>query len=280
VQNDNEVIGNGHVNVAVERDNDTSSSSRASSSDSCSTVDDTPPCRIEFTIDADVPCECRVHYLAATGKTTEHSLSDRRFSVSHAQHTSAAVACGVGANQHIECDELVFDETMLTSALSPPPAVSQALYPVIIEVHTLAAGRCQQTQLTLCTMSMSADGNGYVLKALKQKLIIDDVCYLLQEVYGIENKHVGTSGASVESVVAAASAHAEQQVKRRAVDATACMCTGSARGIGRSWCGGAGSRVGGKRQQRQQYGLCDMHVRIARHNHSAVSTFVSVLYMC
>ncbi len=30
--------------------------------------------------------------------------------------------------------------------------------------------------------------SGFVLKPLKQKLMIDGLCYLLQEIYGIENK--------------------------------------------------------------------------------------------
>lgn len=32
----------------------------------------------------------------------------------------------------------------------------------------------------------------YVLKALKQKLFVDGLCYLLQEIYGIENKNLDT----------------------------------------------------------------------------------------
>lgn len=32
-----------------------------------------------------------------------------------------------------------------------------------------------------------SDGS-YILKALKQKLFVDGLCYLLQEIYGIENK--------------------------------------------------------------------------------------------
>jgi len=33
-----------------------------------------------------------------------------------------------------------------------------------------------------------SDGT-YVLKALKQKLYVDGLCYLVQEIYGIENKN-------------------------------------------------------------------------------------------
>ena len=31
---------------------------------------------------------------------------------------------------------------------------------------------------------------GFCLKALKQKQMVDGLCYLLQEIYGIENKNI------------------------------------------------------------------------------------------
>jgi hypothetical protein len=34
-----------------------------------------------------------------------------------------------------------------------------------------------------------SDGT-YVLRALKQKLFVDGLCYLVQEIYGIENKNI------------------------------------------------------------------------------------------
>lgn len=49
-----------------------------------------------------------------------------------------------------------------------------------------------QSHATLAVIEKSPDGT-YSLKALKQKLCIDGLCYLLQEVYGIENKTAGCS---------------------------------------------------------------------------------------
>ena len=40
---------------------------------------------------------------------------------------------------------------------------------------------------SFATIEKSSDG-GYMLKALKQKQCVDGLCYLLQEIYGIENK--------------------------------------------------------------------------------------------
>lgn len=46
----------------------------------------------------------------------------------------------------------------------------------------------RQSHTTIATVEKCADGT-YVLKALKQKLFVDGLCYLLQEIYGIENKN-------------------------------------------------------------------------------------------
>lgn len=45
----------------------------------------------------------------------------------------------------------------------------------------------RQSHTTLAVIERHAD-DSYSLKALKQKLFVDGLCYLLQEIYGIENK--------------------------------------------------------------------------------------------
>lgn len=47
----------------------------------------------------------------------------------------------------------------------------------------------KQHQATYCLIEHSSDG-AFVLKALKQKLYVDNLAYLLQDIYGIENKLV------------------------------------------------------------------------------------------
>lgn len=49
----------------------------------------------------------------------------------------------------------------------------------------------RQSHTTIAVMERHTDGT-YVLKALKQKLFVDGLCYLLQEIYGIENKNLDT----------------------------------------------------------------------------------------
>ncbi|XP_071451351.1 probable E3 ubiquitin-protein ligase MGRN1 isoform X3 [Hetaerina americana] len=66
------------------------------------------------------------------------------------------------------------------------------VYPIVIhcvaeeEDGICAGGR--QSHATIAVVERHSDGS-YVLKALKQKLFVDGLCYLLQEIYGIENKN-------------------------------------------------------------------------------------------
>ena len=43
--------------------------------------------------------------------------------------------------------------------------------------------------VTLAVVDKGTDG-GYGLKSFKQKQMVDGLCYLLQEIYGIENKNI------------------------------------------------------------------------------------------
>ena len=52
----------------------------------------------------------------------------------------------------------------------------------------IPAGDAKQCHTTIAVIDRHSDGT-YVLRALKQKLFVDGLCYLLQEIYGIENKN-------------------------------------------------------------------------------------------
>lgn len=43
--------------------------------------------------------------------------------------------------------------------------------------------------ITYAVLEKSAEGS-YTMKPLKQKQVVDGLCYLLQEIYGIENKNM------------------------------------------------------------------------------------------
>ena len=60
-----------------------------------------------------------------------------------------------------------------------------------VAVHCVAeeGEEPRQSHLTIGVVEKQSDGQ-WVLKAIKQKLFVDGLCYLLQEIYGIENKVV------------------------------------------------------------------------------------------
>lgn len=45
----------------------------------------------------------------------------------------------------------------------------------------------KQSHTSIAVVEKYTDGS-YMLKVLKQRLYVDGLCYLLQEIYGIENK--------------------------------------------------------------------------------------------
>lgn len=70
-------------------------------------------------------------------------------------------------------------------------------FPVVIEMRTVPSSKntlekfVEQVQTTLCSIERSADqsaSNSLILKPLKQKLITQGVTYLVQEIFGLENK--------------------------------------------------------------------------------------------
>lgn len=64
-----------------------------------------------------------------------------------------------------------------------------------IAIHCVAeegSDEPKQSHTTIAVLEKHSDGS-YVLKALKQKLYVDGLCYLLQEIYGIENKNTENS---------------------------------------------------------------------------------------
>lgn len=51
------------------------------------------------------------------------------------------------------------------------------------------SGFREQSQITMCVLEKTQNNNcAYSLKPLKQKLITDGVIYMMQEVFGIENR--------------------------------------------------------------------------------------------
>lgn len=64
-------------------------------------------------------------------------------------------------------------------------------FPVVIEIRTVDSSKKEQVQTTLCSIERSVDQTSVLLlKPLKQKLIVAGVTYLMQEIFGLENKEI------------------------------------------------------------------------------------------
>jgi len=139
---------------------------------------------IQFTFDCDVRVAITIHYLS-----TEEVVSGAlHLSPRNPASSSPVFQYRRGAGQqfsqpgHIFSPESMEEELLLNG-------FEQGLVPVAIHAVAEEGEEPRQAHLTLGLVEKHSDGQ-FVLKALKQKLYVDGLCYLLQEIYGIENKVV------------------------------------------------------------------------------------------
>ena len=86
-----------------------------------------------------------------------------------------------------------------------------------------------QSHTTLAVIESTSDGQGFMLKPLKQKLFVDGLSYLLQEIYGLENKSdppVLTSGDGDEDEVDGSGCGGlyDEDKDDSGADCVVCMC--------------------------------------------------------
>uniref|UniRef100_A0A915PR40 RING-type E3 ubiquitin transferase n=1 Tax=Setaria digitata TaxID=48799 RepID=A0A915PR40_9BILA len=136
---------------------------------------------LEFYFDCDSACYVQIHFFA------KEFVSDGRIQFMHKYpqlKSSEQYYFDVGAEQHFNkfiMDTAVYD-------LSSMHYESGSYFPVVIEIRAVDCG-IEQMQSTMASIEHATDQCAtFVVKALKQKLVADGVVYLLQEIYGIENK--------------------------------------------------------------------------------------------
>ncbi|KAK0160884.1 hypothetical protein PV328_008246 [Microctonus aethiopoides] len=140
---------------------------------------------IEFTFDCDVRCAITIYYFCTEEVTTKGVSYNPRDS----SMTSEVYHYKRGANQQFSQTSHVFDPTQYNE--------EDLLYNtdreiIPIAIHCVAeegTDEPKQSHTTIAVVEKHSDGS-YILKALKQKLFVDGLCYLLQEIYGIENKNM------------------------------------------------------------------------------------------
>ncbi|XP_032513495.2 E3 ubiquitin-protein ligase MGRN1 [Danaus plexippus] len=148
---------------------------------------------IEFTFDCDVRCAITIFYFC----TEEVTPTGVVYYPRDASMTSQTYHYKKGANQQFCQISHVFDpskhpeEDLVYNA--DREIIPIAIYCLVDE----GQDEIRQSHTTIAVIEKHLDGT-YVLKALKQKLFVDGLCYLLQEIYGIENKNLGSQPPSDE----------------------------------------------------------------------------------
>lgn len=120
----------------------------------------------------------------------EHFFENHSFSYRYVPRdpklASDVYHCKRGVNQTFLQASHVFNPTLYPNDLSYNP--DRDIYPIVIHcVADEGPEDSKQSHTTICVVDHHSDGT-YGLRALKQKIFVDGLCYLLQEIYGIENK--------------------------------------------------------------------------------------------
>ncbi|XP_063620683.1 probable E3 ubiquitin-protein ligase MGRN1 [Cydia splendana] len=148
---------------------------------------------IEFTFDCDARIAITIFYFC----TEEVTPTGVVYYPRDPAMTSQTYHYKKGANQqfcqlaHVFDPSRHADEELLYNA--DTEIIPVAIYCVVDEGQE----EIRQSHTTIAIVEKHSDGT-YVLKALKQKLFVDGLCYLLQEIYGIENKNLDTKPSSDE----------------------------------------------------------------------------------
>ncbi|XP_071567378.1 E3 ubiquitin ligase Rnf157 [Temnothorax nylanderi] len=139
---------------------------------------------IEFVFDCDVRCAITIYYFC----TEEVSTKGVAYIPRDPSMNSETYHYKKGANQLFSQTSHIFDPTLYTEE----DLIYNADKEIIpIAIHCVAeegSDDLKQSHTTIAVVEKHSDGT-YVLKALKQKLYVDGLCYLVQEIYGIENKN-------------------------------------------------------------------------------------------
>nr|XP_037287471.1 E3 ubiquitin-protein ligase MGRN1-like [Rhipicephalus microplus] len=150
------------------------------------TTEVAPPCRynIEFTFDTDVRCAITIHYFCAEEITSNGLI----YSPRNAEMSSETYHYKRGANQQFSQSSHIFDPSLYCEEELSYNFEDETL-PVVIHCLAEEGDEPRQSHVLVAVVEKNSD-NTYTLKPLKQKLFVDGLCYLLQEIYGIENKNV------------------------------------------------------------------------------------------
>lgn len=141
---------------------------------------------IEFVFDADMKCAIKIYYFCTEEITTNNITYLPRDTIT----TSDTFYYQKGPSQvfsqpaHIFTPSKFADDDMQYNA-------EKDVYPIAIHCVIDEGGDApMHSHSTICVVDHHTSDGEYHLRAMKQKIFVDGLCYLLQEIYGIENKNL------------------------------------------------------------------------------------------
>jgi len=139
---------------------------------------------VEFTFDCDVWCAITIYCMAVEEMTPNGVVYTSKFP----KYTSKTYNYKKGAGHHFSQPLYVFDPSLFNED-DLIYDMDKEVIPVVIHcVADAGPDEIRQSHSTYAIVDKLLDGT-FALKALKQKLFVDGLSYLLQEIYGIENKN-------------------------------------------------------------------------------------------
>ncbi|CAG7726676.1 unnamed protein product [Allacma fusca] len=138
---------------------------------------------VEFTFDSDCRCEITIMYFCTEEITSNGIIYRSR----DPKLNSESLRFKSGANQQFTLCEHIFDPSQLPE-MDLQFDSERECFPIVIYCQAIEGEEPRQSHTTIAGVDKHSDGS-YVIKPLKQKLFVDGMAYLLQEIYGIENKN-------------------------------------------------------------------------------------------
>ncbi|PAV89865.1 hypothetical protein WR25_03019 [Diploscapter pachys] len=137
--------------------------------------------RVEFTLDADCPCSVQILFNARElyqDGEIQFVYRNKRVINSEVYHFD------MGSDQTF--NNYIFDASRWD--ISELAYMGGMYFSIVLVIQTEGVDRAQM-QSTMCTVDVANDNSrALILKPLRQKIACDGVVYLLQEIFGIENK--------------------------------------------------------------------------------------------
>ncbi|XP_022252119.1 E3 ubiquitin-protein ligase MGRN1-like [Limulus polyphemus] len=143
---------------------------------------------IEFTFDSDVRCAITIYYFCTEEVTAQGYFCKPRDPTMNSE--TYHYKCGV--NQQFVQVSHTFDPSKYTEDDLNCRFEDEIFLPVVVQCVAEEGEEPYQSHTLIAVVEKYSD-NTYSLKPLKQKLFVDGLCYLMQEIYGIENKSVNHS---------------------------------------------------------------------------------------